>query len=323
MKYATLNGERLEPAPKLKAKCPFCESDVVARCGKVRVWHWAHKSTTHCDHWWESEKQWHRDWKNLFPNEWQEQRRRDDSGEWHIADVLTPTGLALEFQHSAIARDEVEKRTGFHNDICWIVDGMRLESTVKQFKSALSHARPLSSRGAVVCEVYYYDSRFLKRWSGLNAPVVIDFGFEDVWVIGKSLANSALMYLVGKTALVEQLKLGNRPRPVQITQSVHGGRRSRRRFLPTIVISVQRITRTCLQSENSFFNVGFFHIVARRYEKKPGGSLHRASQFHTGRLTRAARPWLARRSRRKRRARARPDRPEPCGPLRYQPGSAR
>ncbi|MGR3635365.1 MAG: competence protein CoiA [Shimia sp.] len=128
MKFANLNGERLEPAPKLTAKCPFCESDVIARCGKLRVWHWAHKSTTHCDHWWESEKQWHRDWKNLFPNEWQEQGRRDDNGELHIADVLTPKGLALEFQHSAIARDEVEKRTAFHNDICWIVEGARSDT---------------------------------------------------------------------------------------------------------------------------------------------------------------------------------------------------
>ena len=230
MKYANLDGERLEPAPKLKAKCPFCKSDVVARCGKIRVWHWAHKSTTHCDHWWEAEKQWHRDWKNLFPDEWQEQGRRDDSGELQIADVLTPKGLALEFQHSAIARDEVEKRTAFHKDICWIVDGMRLESTIKQFKTALNHARPLNSGGASVYEVYYYDSRFLEKWSGLNAPVVIDFGIEDVWVIGRSLENSALMYTLKKAVLVEQFKLGNRPPPVQIRQTQYSRRRRRVRL---------------------------------------------------------------------------------------------
>ncbi|MBW3243512.1 hypothetical protein KUV57_12640 [Epibacterium sp. DP7N7-1] len=229
MKFANLNGERLEPAPKLKAKCPFCGSDVVARCGKVRVWHWAHKSTAHCDHWWESEKQWHRDWKNLFPNDWQEQGRRDESGELHIADVLTPHGLALEFQHSAIGRDEVEKRTAFHKEVCWIVDGLRLKSTLEQFKNALSHARPLNSRGASVYEVYYYDSRFLKRWSGLNAPVVIDFGIEEVWVIGRSLENSVLIYTLKKTVLVEQLKSGNRPQMVQIMrpQSRYPRRRSR------------------------------------------------------------------------------------------------
>ncbi|WP_095590273.1 competence protein CoiA [Actibacterium ureilyticum] len=230
MKFADLNGERLEPAPKLKAKCPFCESDVVARCGKVRVWHWAHKSTRHCDHWWKAEKQWHRDWKNLFPNEWQEQGRRDASGELHIADVLTPQGLALEFQHSAIGREEVERRTAFHQEICWVVDGMRLESTIKQFKNALAHARLSNSRGASVYEVYYYDSRSLKRWRGLNAPVVIDFGIEDVWVIGRSLENSALMYTLKKTALVEQFQSGNRPPPVQITQPQYRRRRGRRRF---------------------------------------------------------------------------------------------
>ncbi|MDP5219684.1 competence protein CoiA family protein [Ruegeria sp. 2205SS24-7] len=231
MKFAALNGERIEPAPRLKAKCPFCESEVIARCGKIRVWHWAHKSTKHCDHWWEPEKEWHRTWKNLFPNEWQEQGRRDQDGELHIADVLTPQGLALEFQHSAIAREEVDKRTAFHKDICWIVDGMRLESTINQFMDALKHARPLNSSGAHVYEVYYYDSRFLKKWSGLNAPVVIDFGMDDVWVIGRSLENSALMYTLKKTALVEQFKQGNRPPPVQIQRTPQRRRhRGLRRF---------------------------------------------------------------------------------------------
>lgn len=216
MKFANLNGERAEPAPKLKAQCPFCDSEVVAKCGKVRVWHWAHKSTKHCDHWWEPEKEWHRQWKNQFPNEWQEVGRRDDNGELHIADVLTPQGLALEFQHSAISREEVEIRTAFHNDICWIVDGLRLESSIKQFMEALKHAGTPNSSGAEVYELYYYDSRFLKKWAGLNAPVVFDFGIDELWVIGRSLENSALMYTLQRSVLVEQFKLGNRPPPVQI-----------------------------------------------------------------------------------------------------------
>ncbi len=218
MKYAIFNGERAEPAPKSKGRCPFCDSDVIARCGPVRVWHWAHKSTKHCDHWWEPEKQWHRDWKNSFPEQWQEQGRRDEHGELHIADVLTPHGLVLEFQHSPISREEVENRITFHQNICWVVDGARLENTVKQFKVALEYATPLRSSGAPVYQLQHHNSLFLKKWSGFNAPVVIDFGMEEVWVIGRSLKSSSLMYTLKKELLIEEFKKGNRPNPIEISR---------------------------------------------------------------------------------------------------------
>jgi hypothetical protein len=35
----------------------------------------------------------------------------------HIADIKTPNGLVIEFQHSAIKPDEVEKRTNFYLSI--------------------------------------------------------------------------------------------------------------------------------------------------------------------------------------------------------------
>ena len=45
---------------------------MIANCGNVKIHHWAHKNKQHCDHWWENETKWHRDWKNNFPLEWQE-----------------------------------------------------------------------------------------------------------------------------------------------------------------------------------------------------------------------------------------------------------
>lgn len=181
-----------------------------AKCGKVRVWHWAHKTKQHCDHWWEPEKEWHRNWKNQFPEEWQEQGRRDEHGELHIADVLTPNGLVLEFQHSAIKREEVEVRTRFHKNICWIVDGLRLKTTSPSFQEALKHSRRLKSSGAAVFELYFYDCRFLEKWCELGAPVVIDFGTDDMWVIGYSLENSVAMYKVKKDDMINVFKAGHR-----------------------------------------------------------------------------------------------------------------
>jgi len=53
-----------------------------------------------CDNWWENETQWHRDWKNHFPVEWQEVVQIAEDGEKHIADVKTSEGWVVEFQHS-------------------------------------------------------------------------------------------------------------------------------------------------------------------------------------------------------------------------------
>ncbi|TMV06979.1 hypothetical protein FGK63_12745 [Ruegeria sediminis] len=218
MKFAEQAGTRVEPTPKSRATCPFCGAEVLAKCGTQRVWHWAHKSTRHCDSWWEPETDWHRKWKELFPTEWQEVGRRDDNGELHIADVLTPQGLALEFQHSYIKREEIEIRTNFHKNICWIVDGTRLDSTLTQFVKALEMGRPVGSRGTEVYQAYLTHSRFLKQWAGLSAPVVVDFGGEKIWVIGNSLETSVLVYPLKKETLVKQFELGNRPPQVQIEQ---------------------------------------------------------------------------------------------------------
>lgn len=87
----------------MRGLCPYCGSEVIAKCGRIKIWHWAHKGMSSCDPWWENETEWHRTWKNHFPLEWQEQIARDPiSGETHIADVKTPHGLVIEFQHSSI-----------------------------------------------------------------------------------------------------------------------------------------------------------------------------------------------------------------------------
>ena len=58
------------------------------------------------------------DWKKCFPEEWQEVVHFAEDGEKHIADVKTPSGLVIEFQHSAIKPEEQLSREGFYkNDL--------------------------------------------------------------------------------------------------------------------------------------------------------------------------------------------------------------
>ena len=74
---------------------------MVARCGEVRVRHWAHKGRRLCDPWWENETEWHRAWKDQFPADWQEVVCYAEDGERHIADVKTHAGWVIELGQRA------------------------------------------------------------------------------------------------------------------------------------------------------------------------------------------------------------------------------
>lgn len=104
MKYAIVNNQKVEAEKGLKGFCPICQQPVIAKCGTYKINHWAHKSIMHCDKWWENETEWHRQWKDTFPKEWQEIVSIDEkTGEKHIADIQTSSGMVVEFQHSNIS----------------------------------------------------------------------------------------------------------------------------------------------------------------------------------------------------------------------------
>jgi hypothetical protein len=87
MKFALVDGQRHEALPNLSGKCPNCDQPMIAKCGEVRMSHWAHQRRVSCDTWWENETEWHRNWKGQFPAIWQEFVHRAENGEKHIADV--------------------------------------------------------------------------------------------------------------------------------------------------------------------------------------------------------------------------------------------
>ena len=123
MKFAIVDNVRREAEPELKGLCPVCNAECIAKCGQSKINHWAHKSKKNCDKWWETETLWHRLWKNKFPKEWQEVPDYDQkTGEKHVADVKTDTGLVIEFQHSPISSEERESREKFHKAMVWVAN---------------------------------------------------------------------------------------------------------------------------------------------------------------------------------------------------------
>ena len=66
MKFALIDNIRTEAAKGAKGICPSCGSDLIAKCGDIKVNHWAHKGIRSCDPWSENETEWHREWKGNF-----------------------------------------------------------------------------------------------------------------------------------------------------------------------------------------------------------------------------------------------------------------
>jgi competence protein CoiA len=177
MKFALVDGRRQDAQPNLSANCPSCGHPMIAKCGEVRIPHWAHKSTLLCDPWWESETEWHRNWKDQFPVNWQEFIYLADNGEKHIADVRTDHGWAIEFQHSYINPEERRSRDGFYRKLVWVVDATRRKTDEAQFREALQSSAPVGNDPqTLVRRVSTDHCRLLQEWSGSPAPIFFDFG---------------------------------------------------------------------------------------------------------------------------------------------------
>jgi hypothetical protein len=184
MRYALVNGEKTEATKRAKGTCPNCGSELTAKCGEKKIHHWAHKGERHCDKWWENETEWHRNWKGEFPVDWQEVRHLDrNSGETHIADILTISGRAIEFQYSYLRPEERRSRDAFYPKLVWVVNGLRRQSDKKQFQIIIG--------GSKVVYTDFYENTPLRRaestegckvleeWRECEALVFFDFHEVD------------------------------------------------------------------------------------------------------------------------------------------------
>ncbi|WP_075590855.1 competence protein CoiA [Labilibacter marinus] len=176
MKYAFIGENKTEAFKGGKGICPNCNSELIAKCGDVNINHWAHKGTRNCDIWWENETEWHRNWKNNFPKEWQEIIHHDNTGEKHIADVKTKKDWVLEFQHSFIKPEERNSRNRFYSKLVWVIDGLRRKTDKKQFQKVLQESSQAPVGNVNIRKINFpEESRLLKEWMNCEAPVFFDF----------------------------------------------------------------------------------------------------------------------------------------------------
>jgi len=174
MRYAIVSNMRSLPSPEQTGVCPTCRGPVIAKCGALRVHHWAHRGEWTCDNWWESRTEWHCEWQDKFPQACQEVIRFSPSGEKHIADVHTERGLTVEFQYSHLRPEERAARESFYDEnLIWVVNGARLKHDFPRFVKGTHSFRPIWKKGVYVCDCP--DEVFPKNWLNCTRPVLFDF----------------------------------------------------------------------------------------------------------------------------------------------------
>ncbi len=158
MIWAINNQERIEASPGAHAMCPCCGGKVIAKCGDIVSWHWAHESAE-CDTWYEPESQWHKGWKDCFPKDWQEVVVG-----CHRADVKT-NKLVVELQASCISSEEIEERERFYGNMVWLLRGHDFAKNIAM--------KNVSGDGCRTYKTFRWKWP-RKSWWHAKMPIVID-----------------------------------------------------------------------------------------------------------------------------------------------------
>jgi competence CoiA-like predicted nuclease len=157
---------RNKPTPKSVSTCPACKGPIKAKCGKIKIWHWAHQSLEGCDANWNPISQWHLDWQALVPEEYTEVIIGH-----HIADIKLPNGKVIEIQNSNLPVEVVEEREKFYGDMLWIFNGKDFED-----KFILTEKFDESTK-----ELIYHSFKFKRARQYIvrcTKQVYIDFGTQ-------------------------------------------------------------------------------------------------------------------------------------------------
>jgi competence protein CoiA len=177
---------------------------MVARCGEMRVRHWAHQGRRLCDPWWENETAWHRAWKDQFPADWQEIVQHSEDGERHIADVKTQNGWVIEFQHSFLKPEERRSRDSFYRKLIWVVDGTRRKRDSEQLANAWRDGIQVDANPNLR-KALSDSCTLLREWTGNNSPTFFDLGEAQVlwWLLAKGVNGSAYMAPYSRVKFIE------------------------------------------------------------------------------------------------------------------------
>lgn len=161
--------EKTQAFPGGRANCPGCGATVIAKCGEINVWHWAHEVVDDCDPWSEGESVWHAMWKSFAGKD-----RVEIKFGPHRADIVGTSGIVIELQHSSLSPEVVREREGFYKDMVWLCDA-------REFTENLC----LRDRG----DYYSFRWKWPRKWMfSITKPLFLDFGDGDL-LLAKKIYN--------------------------------------------------------------------------------------------------------------------------------------
>ena len=178
---SSAQGHRIQPSRGTRAACGQCGGEVLAKCGKLVSWHWAHR-VAECDTWGEGESDWHLAWKRAVTTESCEVVMGN-----HRADIRTAEGVVVELQHSPIEQDMISERERFYGSMRWLFDA-------RAFDLALL---PRDAR------VDFIWQRPRKSLLSVRAPMFWDLGHGFVLCVSKLKPDSPLGGCAGQGTLLD------------------------------------------------------------------------------------------------------------------------
>lgn len=197
------NGNLIYASPSKKALCPFCKKKVIAKCGEINIWHWAHENKQECDSWSEGETDWHLEWKKQFePYETEVTLIKGDNETKHRADIYyapfnDERKVVVEIQKNHISTNEIQERECFYGNMCWVFNA-------EEFKQNLSINKYDNGN--------YPKSRYFswkyKRKSLLvcKLPIYLDLGEDELFRIVEFKGRGGYGYYIKKEKFKEELK---------------------------------------------------------------------------------------------------------------------
>jgi hypothetical protein len=171
--YAVTENEKVLPSPGARASCPACMSEVLAKCGGIYAWHWAHKSAEDCDAWAEPETEWHRHMKEQVIDRG---GRVEVPFDRHRADAVIGKAV-IEFQHSPLSQEQISEREAFYRYhglwFLWVLDGSAFADRFRyQERNDGQDWRPRR----------FWWSHGRPCWLAAQRPIMVDLGGESFWI---------------------------------------------------------------------------------------------------------------------------------------------
>jgi competence protein CoiA len=266
MHFALIDNVRKEAEHGLIGLCPGCFQPVIAKCGRQRIWHWAHRNNKICDNWWEPETEWHHSWKNKYPVDWQEVFLPDNqTGEKHMADVRTTHDLVIEFQHSHIDPTERQSREKFYQNMVWVVDGTRLKRDYPRFLKGKNHFHYIKQG---VFRVYDPEECFPSAWLGSSVPVIFDF--RGIEAIDSTKDTKSHLYCLFPIQIGRSIFLAEIPRKIFIHTTINGEWLFRsRHFIDNLIQARQEWQDQREKQQRIQANINFEKLSsAMRYQQR-------------------------------------------------------